>query len=447
MFDYARSDTHYLLFVYDNIRNELIDRSNAARPDDNLVDMVLKDSKGEALQRYDWPFYDPIRGIGPNGWYKLLSRTPALFSKEQFAVFRAVHQWRDAVAREEDESLHYVMPKHVIYNIATSVPMDMPSLLGVSNPISQPMRLRVGELLDIIKQAKEAGVYGPEMRDVLQPHEAKPEDIVMTESSSTTVQASTTMVNAAGGVPTRALGKHLLRTDSSRFWGSTFGSSLWQAPKQTVTVHEGLRLAFPLPQLTAEVFKNANSRGVDTSDTLSVDPGARAEHQYQKVRDSKTSSEEGIFVVRQMGGTRKRKISDTEDQAVSGAERDPKTSATIDGGKDGIGDQPEIRLEDEEAQSRARKKAERKALKKSKKAQAQISNGTATNQGGNRDDYEPAEPFDYANAESVLHAKRDLNDRSTPKKAFDPYAKSMDAPKGMRKTKREIAGKSFTFKK
>ncbi|KAI9877312.1 MAG: exosome nuclease subunit [Pleopsidium flavum] len=446
MSDYARSDTHYLLFVYDNLRNELIDRSNAASPDDNLVDMVLKESKGEALQRYEWPFYDSIRGLGSNGWYKLLSRTPALFSKEQFAVFRAVHHWRDTVAREEDESLHYVMPKHVIYNIATSVPMAMPSLLGVSHPISQPMRLRVGELLDIIKQAKVAGIHGPEMRDFLQPPEVKPEDIVMIESSSTTGQPSTTMVNGAGHMPQRALSKHPLRTDSSRFWGLTFGSSLWQSPTQTVTVHEGLRLAFPLPQLTAEVFKNVKS-STDNSDTLSVDPGARAEHRYQKVRDSKTSSDDGIFVVRQMGGPRKRKMRDTEEQVVSRAERDPQPSAMSGGDKDGIEDQSVIHLEDEEAQSRARKKAERKALKKLKKEQGQVANGTVTSQGRNPDDYEPAEPFDYANAESVLHAKRDLNDRSAPKKAFDPYAKSLDAPKGMRKTKREIAGKSFTFKK
>lgn len=445
MLDYARSDTHFLLFVYDNMRNELIDRSEPARPDGSLVDVVLKASKEEALQRYEWPFYDETRGLGSNGWNKLLSRTPALFTKEQFAVFRAVHQWRDAVARGEDESVHYIMPKHVIYNIATSLPIDMPSLLGVSHPISQSLRSRADTLLDIIKQAKEAGANGPEMVDVLQLHPTKAGESVNPNSSSTVMRASTILAAETTSAPHRAPGELPFRTDSSQFWGSIFGSSLWQAPKQVVPVSEGLRLAIPLPQLTAEVFSNGTNGPTDTDNTRNVDAGAPPEHQYQKVRDSRTSSDDGIFVIRQMGGARKRKMSNTQEQAVSPAQSNSLASEAIIGNAGDIEGQSEILLEDEEMRNRLRKKAERKAQKKLKKEQAQAMKGTKTIPDFDRDMDQPVEPFDYANAESVLHAKRDLNDRSTPKKAFDPYSKSMDAPKGMRKTKREIPGKSFTF--
>ncbi len=431
MLDYARSDTHYLLFVYDNLRNELIQRSAAARGDDHFVDVVLQNSKEEALQRFEWPFYDPVRGLGSNGWYKLLDRTPALFSREQFAVFKAVHQWRDAVAREEDESLHHVMPKHVMFSIATSMPMDMPSLLGVSHPISQPMRSRAGQLLGIVKKAKEDGVDGPEMIeiDVLVAPEKRAENPAI-------VQDPSVHVDAAGRTPIGASGELPYRSNSTRFWGSIFGSSLWHAPTSGATTVQDLCFAIPLPQLTAEVFHSGNNRVTTAGETSTEDRGAPTEHQYHKASDSTKPRDDGIFVIKDMGGSRKRRLNDTQDDAQTAALQ----------GDDGAAEQTEIRLEDEEAQDRALRKAERKAQKKLKKEQAQGLNGASTSQGDEPDESRPTEPFDYANAESVLHAKRDFNDRGPPKKkVFDPYAKSMDAPKGMRKTKREVAGKSFTF--
>jgi exosome complex exonuclease RRP6 len=56
------------------------------------------------------------------------------------------------------------------------------------------------------------------------------------------------------------------------------------------------------------------------------------------------------------------------------------------------------------------------------------------------------EPFDYSKAESVLHGKKPGVGKGDKKKPFDPYTKSADAPKGMRKAQTERAGKSHTFK-
>lgn len=52
MFDYARSDTHYLLYIYDHLRNELVENPT---PEFNLVDHVAERSKKEALLRYEHP--------------------------------------------------------------------------------------------------------------------------------------------------------------------------------------------------------------------------------------------------------------------------------------------------------------------------------------------------------------------------------------------------------
>src|SRR6266511_3561126 len=95
MLDYARSDTHYLLHIYDCMRNELVD---ASASDSNLIDHVLEKSKEFTLLKYERPIYDAESGEGPGGWSNLLYRTPTYLSKDQIFVFKAVHQWRDKVA-------------------------------------------------------------------------------------------------------------------------------------------------------------------------------------------------------------------------------------------------------------------------------------------------------------------------------------------------------------
>ena len=122
MLKYARADTHFLLYVYDNLRNALLDRavSRSASPEsragspptaaDALVREVLSRSAETALRTYSPEPYDAEGGTGPNGWDTLARRwnKPALgidgAPGVQREVFRAVHVWRDRVAREEDES-------------------------------------------------------------------------------------------------------------------------------------------------------------------------------------------------------------------------------------------------------------------------------------------------------------------------------------------------------
>jgi len=60
MFDYARSDTHFLLYIYDCMRNELIQRpTNEA----DLIGTVLFNSKETSLKTYDTKVYDVIFAV------------------------------------------------------------------------------------------------------------------------------------------------------------------------------------------------------------------------------------------------------------------------------------------------------------------------------------------------------------------------------------------------
>src|ERR1700722_2561457 len=127
MLYYVRADTHFLLYIYDNLRNALLDRVAADAPtplessgpehipSHAFVREVLSRSEETALRVYEKQVYDIDTGSGPGGWDTLAKKwnkspfTAAAGSEagEQKEVYKVVHAWRDRVAREEDESIGY----------------------------------------------------------------------------------------------------------------------------------------------------------------------------------------------------------------------------------------------------------------------------------------------------------------------------------------------------
>lgn len=452
MFNYARSDTHFLLFIYDNLRNNLLAQSDPSLPEGDLIKEVLQRSKAEALQRYEWPFYDAQRGKGANGWYKLLERTPALFNKEQFAVFRAVHQWRDQLARREDEATNLIMSKQVVFNIARQIPLDTPSLLGCSHPISASVRPRIGDLLRVIKEARIAGATGPEMMEFLEPIERADTNKHQAQSVSVKDSFPSTLATANNTITSIQAPRSSLsvRTKVSKFWGTILEDStslgqnleLQKLQKQ----HESLRLVLPLPLLTAEVFRDPSAGKNSVVELNQHDPGARAEHQYVKQR---RPNQNDVFVVQQAGGSRKRKADNMEDVSEAGT---PTTPIVIDSENDDVESKVSVgdiegnevmRLEDKLLAQQQENKRLKKKLKKERKRKRK---GLKKSGGVNNGEEGTEEAFDYVNAPSILHAKKVGTDQRGGKNSFDPYAKSLDTPKGMRKVQKEGGGKSFTFK-
>lgn len=123
MMFYARSDTHFLLFIYDSLRNALIarasrtpspsaeaeDEDGASTPKPNpqrAMREVLQRSAETALKLHNLDEYDGVKGTGKNGWSSLskkLGRKEVLDTEIGW-VFKALHQWRDTLSREIDES-------------------------------------------------------------------------------------------------------------------------------------------------------------------------------------------------------------------------------------------------------------------------------------------------------------------------------------------------------
>ncbi|CAL5870242.1 uncharacterized protein PFLUO_LOCUS4477 [Penicillium psychrofluorescens] len=386
MFDYARSDTHYLLYIYDLLRNELVETSTKAA---NHIDYVLERSKTEALQRYERPVYDAANGLGPGGWYDLLSRNPGVLPKEQFAVFKAVHQWRDEVARAEDEGFQCVFPKHMLFRLAQTMPLDMGTLLRTLSPVTPITKERAHDLLEVIQKAKTEGATGPEWRDVA------PAPKPLAKAVAPVLQPESTDFPAAE------------RYKTSQFWGNVLEAYESPAPPtySLVAAAEALRLSLPLPPMPSTVSQTREKLGTTTKPPPSTIPAP-------------THEEPKIFTVKELGGPRKRKAAPTETTEQAPSTPDELLLET--------GNEPES------TEKRRKKSHKDKKSKKSAQTDSQPEN----------DDI----PFDYGAAESVFNAAPAQAPSRRQKKHFNPYAKAMDAPSAARKQNREIQGKSHTFR-
>jgi len=151
MLKYARDDTHYLLYIYDRMKNDLI--ANGDPTTHNLMKVTLERSELTSLKVYHKDIYRED-GTGRYGWRNIINRDPNSINGEQFAVLKAVHKWRDQTAREEDESPRYVMPNHILRRIAEVMPTDPQSIHGCCNPIPPLVRMYSMDIARIIEKTR-----------------------------------------------------------------------------------------------------------------------------------------------------------------------------------------------------------------------------------------------------------------------------------------------------
>jgi exosome complex exonuclease RRP6 len=434
LFDYARADTHFLLHIYDKMRNELIEKSDFSDPEKDKVHDVQEKSKEYALQRYEHPVYDRELGLGPIGWYKVISRSPVTFTPQQFAVFKAVHQWRDELSRKEDESTFFIMPNHALFSIARSMPLDKPALYNAIQHVSHIVRAHADELIGIVTRAKEEGIAGPELTDVLTKINNMMEAEKAAKYASETPKKALAepAVTAVESAPLQSsVAPPAKRLSSSGFWGGLWSFTPKFDRQQTIDV----ALALPLPPLTAEIFAETNGKS-----EANTPKAEKPQHTFVPKEDRPQEDQRtDMFVVKQLGGKKRKRAEASEAGTPAKPALDPMTNDEImlDGNEDA----------DEEA-ARAAKKAARKAEKKQKKKKE--AQAASLNDAG-----EPA--FDYANAPTVLHAadeqaKKDARDRKKDKKdkkkkGFQGFAGLTDAPKGLPRAQKEVAGRSKTFTK
>lgn len=156
---YARDDTHYLLYIYDRMRNNILETVNGPQ----LYSTVLFCSADVCKKRYWKPQF---REDGYEEFYK---RNKKHFDNRQMFALKELYQWRDKIARDEDESTGYVLPNHMLLHIAEALPKEMQGVLACCNPIPPLVRQHLVYLHQIILKAREQPLTSkPMMSDEMQ---------------------------------------------------------------------------------------------------------------------------------------------------------------------------------------------------------------------------------------------------------------------------------------
>ncbi|OZC07173.1 hypothetical protein X798_05809 [Onchocerca flexuosa] len=142
---YARSDTHYLLHCYDQLHKKLLDQGDAVN---NLLELVYSESAQTCLTVYKKPTFES------DGYEKLLVGRKPLNSRQQFAL-AALWKWRDERARADDESPQYVLPCHMMLQIAEVLPREMQGILACCCPVPLHVKQDLHVLHQIINTSRD----------------------------------------------------------------------------------------------------------------------------------------------------------------------------------------------------------------------------------------------------------------------------------------------------
>lgn len=150
MLSYAVSDTKYLLDIYDKLRLELMEHDKGSNA--ISITSVLDASKKVCLIRYDKePFY-------PSAYKKLLmsrrgKNAAAMLTDVQDSLLKKLFDWRDSVAREEDESLQYVCGNSGLVRIATICPQTVRELRSCVNPLPPLIQKYADDIIRLVRIA------------------------------------------------------------------------------------------------------------------------------------------------------------------------------------------------------------------------------------------------------------------------------------------------------
>eukprot|EP00759_Apiculatamorpha_spiralis_P021614 PhF_6_TR26294/c4_g1_i1/m.37698/K12591/RRP6, EXOSC10; exosome complex exonuclease RRP6 len=149
MVEYARGDTHYLLYCYDRLRNVLLDPVHSVSVLGNLLKYVWEQSRAVCLTTAEKEV------VTKESCDIVLGRYVQDMSYQQVAVARAVYQWRDAIARVQDESTTIIMSNASVVRIAHALPLDAESVQRYCVPLSRVVQKNLDSLVSCIRSALE----------------------------------------------------------------------------------------------------------------------------------------------------------------------------------------------------------------------------------------------------------------------------------------------------
>ncbi|CCE64860.1 hypothetical protein TPHA_0J00370 [Tetrapisispora phaffii CBS 4417] len=150
---YARADTHFLLNIFDQLRNMLIQ-------EDKLASM-LHESRKVAKRRFEYSKYKPTLPssavFSPTEsdmpWRSMIYQYN--IPSQKVELVKRLWEWRDTIARRDDESPRYIMPNQLIASLVEYVPTNPAGVISVNRMMTDPVRSNAKAIANLIKSTLE----------------------------------------------------------------------------------------------------------------------------------------------------------------------------------------------------------------------------------------------------------------------------------------------------
>lgn len=126
LIDYARMDTHYLLYIWRQMKHDLL---QAAAEQPQLLLSVFEQSRQVCGLTYNKEI------IKEDSHMPMYIRSRKLFNARQMAALKILYKWRDSQARLLDESPKYLLPNHMMLALAESLPREVQGVNAICYPV------------------------------------------------------------------------------------------------------------------------------------------------------------------------------------------------------------------------------------------------------------------------------------------------------------------------
>lgn len=147
MIKYAREDTHYLLYIYDLMRIRLLRPSAESESSDPPLIEVYKRSYDICTQLYEKEL------LTDTSYLHIYGMQDAELNAQQLAVASGLYEWRDVVARAEDESTGYVLPNKTLIELAKQMPLTANQLRRALKTKHPYIERNIGSVVSIIRHS------------------------------------------------------------------------------------------------------------------------------------------------------------------------------------------------------------------------------------------------------------------------------------------------------
>ncbi|KAL7137145.1 hypothetical protein ABFS83_10G073100 [Erythranthe nasuta] len=193
MIKYAREDTHYLLYIYDLMWLRLLESPTDPESSDPPLIEVYKRSSDICTQLYEKEL------LTDTSYLHIYGLQGADFNAQQLAVVSGLCEWRDVVARAEDESTGYVLPNRTLIEIAKQTPLTTSQLRRALKSKHPYIERNLGSVVSIIRHSIQNAAAFEETSKQLKERKlelANVENTLATEESEVLPSEATEILNA-----------------------------------------------------------------------------------------------------------------------------------------------------------------------------------------------------------------------------------------------------------